>query len=129
MLVTARHMGEPLEGYEEIDHPVQQRILRLLAVLGGASPEDIAVASDGCGVPTFGMTLGQMALSFARLVDPSGLDDRTVSDGLAKATPGSLGSDDPTDTESSKQRRGVLQYAPTPQPSSWRTPRRRWHAP
>lgn len=75
MLLTARHLGEPLEGYEELEHPAQRRIRHVLAMLGSTPPEGVAAASDGCSVPTFAMTLAQMALAFARLVDPRGLGD------------------------------------------------------
>ncbi len=71
MLVTAKHLGEPLEGYTDPSHPVQRRIRETLAVLADVSADEIAVASDGCSVPTFAMTLAQMALAFARLVDPA----------------------------------------------------------
>jgi L-asparaginase II len=73
MLVTARHLGEPLDGYAEPEHPVQRRIRAILAILADAAGDAVPAASDGCSVPTFAMTLEQMALAFARLADPAGL--------------------------------------------------------
>ncbi|HEX5416624.1 MAG TPA: asparaginase [Chloroflexota bacterium] len=75
MLVTARHLGEPLEGYTEPDHPVQRRIRDVLGRLADVAAEEIPLASDGCSVPTFAMALDRMALAFARLVDPVGLPE------------------------------------------------------
>ncbi|MGH2458120.1 MAG: asparaginase [Chloroflexota bacterium] len=73
MLVTARHLGEPLETYPDPDHPVQRRIRAVLGTLGEVDPASIPSASDGCSVPTFAMSLRQMALAFARLIDPADL--------------------------------------------------------
>lgn len=75
MLVTASHLGEPLESYPDPDHPVQRRIRQVLGTLGDVKPGSIPSASDGCSVPTFAMSLRQMALAFARLIDPADLDD------------------------------------------------------
>jgi L-asparaginase II len=75
MLATAAHLGEPLEGYTDPTHPVQRRIRETLGLLASTDPVAIPTASDGCSVPTFAMTLSEMALAFARLVDPFGLPD------------------------------------------------------
>lgn len=75
MLVTASHLGEPLDSYPDPDHPVQQRIREVLGILGDVEPTSIPTASDGCSVPTFAMSLRQMALAFARLIDPADLDE------------------------------------------------------
>jgi L-asparaginase II len=38
----------------------------------------MAVATDGCGVPVFGITVKAMALAFAKLVSPSSeIDENT----------------------------------------------------
>ena len=69
-LTLARHMGVPTKGYIAYAHPVQQRILGVLETMTGldlgAAPRGI----DGCGIPVIGMPLGNLALAFARLVDP-----------------------------------------------------------
>ncbi|MFD0388431.1 asparaginase [Tistrella bauzanensis] len=70
-LTTARHLGEPLAGYGDRDHPVQRRWRDALAELGDhpldAAPEGI----DGCGIPVIAMPLQALALAFARIADPS----------------------------------------------------------
>jgi L-asparaginase II len=73
MLVTAAHLGLPLDDYTRPDHPIQLRVRETIASLASVDPREVAVASDGCSVPTFAMTLEQMALAFSRLVDPSTL--------------------------------------------------------
>ena len=73
MLTLARHRAAPLAGYQRAEHPVQRQIATTLAEMAGlhALP---APAIDGCGVPTYPMSLAQLAGAFARLGDPHGLD-------------------------------------------------------
>jgi L-asparaginase II len=71
MLTLARHLGAPLAGYSRPDHPVQRRIAAVLAEMTGASLP--APAVDGCGVPTYPLSLVELATGMARLADPGGL--------------------------------------------------------
>jgi L-asparaginase II len=75
MLATAAHLGEPFDGYTDPTHPAQRRIRDTLGLLSSTDSAAIPTASDGCSVPTFAMTMSEMALAFARLVDPFGLPD------------------------------------------------------
>ncbi len=68
MLALALHHGWPIEGYEKLDHPVQQRIRESLADWMDYEPEDHHWALDGCGVPTPRMPLHEMARAYSRLV-------------------------------------------------------------
>jgi len=70
MLAMARYLAVDHVGYTEPQHPVQQRILALLSDFVDVPVEKIALASDGCTVPTFGMPLYNFALGMARLVQP-----------------------------------------------------------
>ena len=67
MLAAAAAQGWSLDGYERAAHPLQQAIVQSLAQHLSLPPEQIAVALDGCGVPTFGVPLHNLALGFARL--------------------------------------------------------------
>jgi L-asparaginase II len=67
MLALCVHHGWPVKGYFELQHPVQQLVLKTLAEVADRRPEDIPVAEDGCGVPTFYLPVRNIALSFARL--------------------------------------------------------------
>jgi L-asparaginase II len=70
MLALALHLGAPLETYDQPDHPVQLMIGRTIEQFSGVPIEDIAVGTDGCGAPVFGITVRAMALMYARLVTP-----------------------------------------------------------
>lgn len=75
-LLVARERGWDLEGYRLAEHPLQQEIRRLVAAAAGRPEEDIATATDGCGVPTFALSLLEMARVFAGLArgEPEGAD-------------------------------------------------------
>ncbi len=74
MLTLARALNAPLDGYEKPDHPVQRTIRDNVAYMTGVDRESLHTGTDGCGVPTFYLPLSRMAYSYARLVDPRGLD-------------------------------------------------------
>lgn len=76
MLVLARHLGAPPESYDDPDGPVQQAILRAVSQFSGVPAEEVAVGTDGCGVPVYGVPVRTMALMYARLVaPPAGFDE------------------------------------------------------
>ncbi|MCM3765064.1 asparaginase [Neobacillus niacini] len=76
MLVTAKHMDEPLENYYELDHPVQQRILAAVSEMTEYPKEKIEIGIDGCGVPVHGLPLEKIAYGYARLANPKGLPEK-----------------------------------------------------
>lgn len=67
MLAAARHLGLPLSGYVDPQHDVQVAIRGLLSFLAGMDPDDLGLAVDGCGVPTFYLPMRGFALAMARL--------------------------------------------------------------
>jgi len=67
MLATAVHMGEEVDSYREIDHPVQQRILQVVSEICDTPVEDIAIGIDGCGVPVHRLPLEKTAYGYAQL--------------------------------------------------------------
>ena len=73
-LFLCRARGWKTEGYRLPAHPLQQEILALVAERIGRPQEAISTAVDGCGVPTFALTLTEMARLFADLVrgEPEG---------------------------------------------------------
>ncbi len=73
-LTTARHLGEPLDSYLDIDHPVQRRCRAVLEEMGGNDLTDTARGIDGCGIPVYGMALDAFARATARLADPGALE-------------------------------------------------------
>lgn len=79
-LTTALHMKERTKGYINLDHPVQQRIIKVLEDFTGIDLTDAPIGIDGCSIPTIGVPLDKAALAFARFADPSRLDaDRAAA--------------------------------------------------
>jgi L-asparaginase II len=68
LLAGAHLLGAPLRGYELPKHPVQQAVSKLVVEMAGAT--DMQTVPDGCGIPTFGLRLREMARSFAELCRP-----------------------------------------------------------
>ena len=81
MALHAKAAGWPVETYWQPDHPVQQLALDTVAALTDVPRDKIALATDGCGVVTFGIPLRGLALGFARLADPSGVADADAARG------------------------------------------------
>jgi L-asparaginase II len=70
MLALALYLNAPIETYDEPSNPVQLRIVERISQFSDVPVEEVAVGIDGCGVPTFGVTVRAMALMYARLVAP-----------------------------------------------------------
>ncbi len=73
MISTALNEGQPLEGYERPDHPVQQRIREILSDITGADLTGAALTVDGCGVPCWAIPLHAIARGYARFADTRGM--------------------------------------------------------
>lgn len=73
MLTTAVHLGEPIKGYTEADHPVQTRLIDLIGEMGEMDLSRSARGVDGCGIPVFGAPLRGIAYAMARLAAPDAL--------------------------------------------------------
>lgn len=71
MLLTARHIGAPLDGYNRVEHPVQQRVIGALEQMTGLDFFDVPRAIDGCSLPIWAPPLGNLALAMARVADPA----------------------------------------------------------
>lgn len=66
MLALAAFHGWPVQGYLDPEHPVQQRMRAEVSRWSEIPEAEIPTAIDGCGVPTFALSLRAMAYSFAR---------------------------------------------------------------
>lgn len=66
MLGLALHHGWPIEGYNQLGHPVQGRIMEELVRWTGVAREDIYCSVDGCNTVCFGLSLRGMAAAYAR---------------------------------------------------------------
>lgn len=76
-LLLARERGWDPEGYRLPEHPLQREIGSIVGEAVGRPGEEIETAVDGCGVPTFALSLTEMAHVFAGLVRgrPAGADE------------------------------------------------------
>lgn len=70
MLLACRMLGLPPRTYWKPGHPLQRRILAVVARMTGERPEDVGIAVDGCSVPVFRVPLAGLALGYARLLVP-----------------------------------------------------------
>ncbi len=64
MLLACKARGWPLDTYLRPEHPIQQGVARAVLRYAGTAS---ATATDGCGVPTFWLSLREMALAWAHL--------------------------------------------------------------
>src|SRR6266478_9222409 len=115
MLALALHLGAPTETYDEPANPVQLAIGKTISQFSAIPIEDIAIGTDGCGVPVFGITVKAMALMYARLVYPPADFDNEVRDACARIVSAMTtypeligGSSDRLDTEIMRAAKGRL---------------------
>lgn len=74
MLAFAKMRGLPLENYLDIQHPIQQEILKTLAEMCSIDVSKIELGTDGCSAPNFAMPLFNAAFGMARICDPRALN-------------------------------------------------------
>jgi L-asparaginase II len=70
MLATCRHLGLPIASYLDPEHPLQRRILGVMAEVLRLPELQIRLATDGCSLPTFGAPLRAFAAAYATLAAP-----------------------------------------------------------
>jgi len=66
MVATCVHQSWPLETYLERAHPLQLQIADRIARHAGLVADDLPFGIDGCGLPTFGLSLQTFAGALAR---------------------------------------------------------------
>jgi L-asparaginase II len=76
MLAVCVHDGWETESYRDPEHPLQRWILEIVATICGLDRDDILLSGDGCGVPTFGLPLKNLATGFARLATGERLPEK-----------------------------------------------------
>ena len=70
MLATIVHEGLSQHDYLDPTHPLQQRILGIMAEVMRVPVETIVLGTDGCSLPTFGAPLRAFATAYAALAAP-----------------------------------------------------------
>ncbi|DAB34184.1 MAG TPA: L-asparaginase [Sulfurospirillum sp. UBA12182] len=75
MLLGTKYLGEDLQTYLNINHPVQQRILNAISEICEYPKEEIVIGTDGCGVPVHALPLFKYAQGIAKLSKPEVFDE------------------------------------------------------
>jgi L-asparaginase II len=70
MLATIVHEGLSQDDYLDPQHPLQQRILGLMAEVMRVPVDEIVLGTDGCSLPTFAAPVRAFAASYAALAAP-----------------------------------------------------------
>ena len=73
MLAVCAHEGYDTATYREPGHPLQRRILGIIAEVCGLREDEVLVAGDNCGVPAFALPLRSFATGLARIATGEGL--------------------------------------------------------
>jgi L-asparaginase II len=82
MLAICVHEGYDMLSYRDAGHPLQRRILGLIAGVCGLQEDEILVAGDNCGVPAFALPLRSFATGLARIATGEELPDELVEAAL-----------------------------------------------
>ncbi len=69
-LTVAKHLGHPLQGYVQKDHPTQYYISQIIGEVCQIDPNHSPCGVDGCKAPVLGMPLIALALGMAKLARP-----------------------------------------------------------
>lgn len=77
-LAVCRARGWQTKGYRLASHPLQRLLFAEVAAAAEVPESEVLTAVDGCGVPTFALTLERMAYTFSRLAEWDG-GDRVVA--------------------------------------------------
>ena len=78
MLAVCVHEGLDTGGYRNPEHPLQRRLLGLVAEVCGLREDEVLLAGDDCGVPAFALPLRSLATGFARFATGGGLSDEVA---------------------------------------------------
>ncbi|HBB32755.1 MAG TPA: asparaginase [Cyanobacteria bacterium UBA8803] len=73
MLAVCQQRQWPLSSYLQYHHPLQKLVLSQVAELMRMPPEELILAHDDCGAPTYFIQLGQMASLYAQLASGENL--------------------------------------------------------
>ena len=72
-LAQAVLRGKTKDNYINLEHPVQELVVKTFSEMSHVPLDEIFIGIDGCSVPVFGVPLRNAGWSFASLCDPSEL--------------------------------------------------------
>lgn len=70
ILTTSLHLGEDIVGYEQYNHKAQQRLRKVLSEVTKVDHAKVAHGVDGCGIPTYALSLQAIAVGMSSLINP-----------------------------------------------------------
>ncbi|MFP5270787.1 asparaginase [Coleofasciculus sp.] len=73
LLAVCRQRNWSVDSYLQYNHPVQRLVLSKVAELMRMPPEELILAHDDCGAPTYFLQLGQIATLYAQLASGDNL--------------------------------------------------------
>ncbi|MBE9125091.1 MULTISPECIES: asparaginase [unclassified Coleofasciculus] len=73
MLAVCKQRQWPTNSYLQYNHPIQKLILSQVAELMRIPPDELILAHDDCGAPTYFIQLGQIASLYAQLASGDNL--------------------------------------------------------
>lgn len=73
LLAVCRQRNWSIDSYLQYNHPVQKLVLSKVAELMRMPPEELILAHDDCGAPTYFLQLGQIATLYAQLASGDNL--------------------------------------------------------
>ena len=106
-LSTCRMLHWPLESYLQVEHPLQQEVLKRVGDLLALPAAELVAARDDCGAPTVQLQLAQMALLFAHLGAGNQPDLESLSRAML-AHPELVAGEDRFDTELMRRAHGQV---------------------
>jgi len=117
MVAFARMLGQPYsvndQPYIDPAHPIQKIILQAFGEMCSYPASQVKVGIDGCSAPNFAVPLRSAALAFARLCDPSMLEEprqqacKTITQAMT-SYPEIIGGPDSFDTHLMQATHGKL---------------------
>lgn len=76
LLTACLSAGWPTAGYSSYDHPVQEELRQTMNAFMDLDLRKVPWGIDGCGIPSYCVSLKSLALAMARTADPSSLDSQ-----------------------------------------------------
>ena len=87
LLLGQRELGGVTEDYWKTDAPVEQEVLRTIAVLSETSSDRVQIGVDGCGVPVFAVGMRNIAAAFKNLACLDTIQDDRLAQAAAEFVP------------------------------------------
>lgn len=78
--------GLSTDDYWQADHPAQEAILRTLSIMADLPLQEIAIGTDGCGLPVMAIPLHNLAIAYLKLACPDLISDEHVRAAVIKIT-------------------------------------------